>query len=227
MSAQSLNALFRPNAVAVIGASPDPRHVGAVIMANLLGGTFLGPVMPVHPSLETISGVAAYRSVETLPVTPDLAVICTDPPGRARVPARTRPPGRGCGRGPASRLCQAAPGPQTRTPGPDAGGGRALGHPHPGAERPGTGGPRHRPQLLPGHLPGPAPAAWPLFPSPPRFSPPSSTGPEPRGSGFPTSCPWATGWTCATATCWTTWPRTRGRVPYCSMWRPSPMPGLF
>jgi acetyltransferase len=79
LSPQSLDALFRPNSVAVIGASTDPRHVGAVIMRNLLGGKFLGPVMPVHPTLDAVSGVLAYRSVDTLPLTPDLGVICTEP----------------------------------------------------------------------------------------------------------------------------------------------------
>ncbi|EHJ47684.1 GCN5-related N-acetyltransferase [Solidesulfovibrio carbinoliphilus subsp. oakridgensis] len=79
MSARSLDALFRPNSVAVIGASTDPRHVGAVIMKNLLGGKFLGPVMPVNPALDAISGVLCYKSVDTLPLTPDLGVIATDP----------------------------------------------------------------------------------------------------------------------------------------------------
>ena len=79
MSARSLDALFRPNSVAVIGASTEPRHVGAVIMSHLLGGKFLGPVMPVHPTLDAVAGVLAYRSVDTLPLTPDLAVICTEP----------------------------------------------------------------------------------------------------------------------------------------------------
>lgn len=79
MSARSLDALFRPNSVAVIGASPDPRHVGAIIMQNLLGGKFLGPVMPVNPAYDAISGEPCYKSVETLPLTPDLGVICTDP----------------------------------------------------------------------------------------------------------------------------------------------------
>ncbi len=79
MSAQSLDALFRPNSVAVIGASTDPKHVGAVIMKNLLAGKFLGPVMPVNPDLDAVSGVLCYKSVDTLPLTPDLGVICTDP----------------------------------------------------------------------------------------------------------------------------------------------------
>lgn len=79
MSARSLDALFRPNSVAVVGASADPGHVGAVIMRNLLGGKFLGPVMPVTPDIAEIDGITCYKSVDTLPLTPDLAVICTGP----------------------------------------------------------------------------------------------------------------------------------------------------
>ncbi len=79
MSARSLDALFRPNSVAVIGASAEPRHPGAVIMQNLLGGKFLGPVMPVNPERDAISGVLCYKSVDTLPLTPDIGVIVTDP----------------------------------------------------------------------------------------------------------------------------------------------------
>ena len=91
MSARSLDALFRPNSVAVIGASADPRHPGAVIMKNLLGGKFLGPVMPVNPAHDAISGVLCYKSVDTLPLTPDIGVIATEP---ASVPEYLRELGR-------------------------------------------------------------------------------------------------------------------------------------
>ena len=91
MSARSLDPLFRPNSVAVIGASADPRHPGAVIMKNLLGGKFLGPVMPVNPALDAVSGVLCYKSVDTLPLTPDIGVIATEP---ASVPEYLRELGR-------------------------------------------------------------------------------------------------------------------------------------
>lgn len=69
--------LFAPRAVAVVGAGRDPKSVGAVVMRNLLTGGFKGPVMPVNPKAEAIEGVLAYADVETLPVAPDLAVVCT------------------------------------------------------------------------------------------------------------------------------------------------------
>ncbi len=79
MSQVNLNALFKPNSVAVIGATEEPGHVGAVIMNNLLAGKFLGPVMPVNPDVSEVLGLDAYKSVDTLPLTPDLAVICSAP----------------------------------------------------------------------------------------------------------------------------------------------------
>ncbi len=65
--------------MAVFGATNEPGHVGAVLMKNLLGGKFLGPVMPVNPGLDAVSGVLSYKSVDTMPLTPDLGVICTPP----------------------------------------------------------------------------------------------------------------------------------------------------
>jgi len=79
LSQVNLSSLFRPNSVAVIGATEEPGHVGAVVMQNLQAGKFLGPVMPLNPDLEEVFGVDCYKSVDTLPLTPDLAVICTDP----------------------------------------------------------------------------------------------------------------------------------------------------
>ncbi len=77
MSVRNLEALLRPRSIAVIGASVRAGSVGAVVMRNLLRAGFAGPVMPVHPEYEAVAGVLAYRDVAALPVTPDLAVLCT------------------------------------------------------------------------------------------------------------------------------------------------------
>jgi acetyltransferase len=79
MTIHNLSYLFRPTSVAVIGASNRPRSVGSVVMRNLLQGGFAGPIMPVNPKYESVLGVLAYRNVESLPRTPDLAVIATPP----------------------------------------------------------------------------------------------------------------------------------------------------
>ncbi len=87
MSTRNLKALFRPQSVAVIGASTKPRSIGAVVMRNLLQGEFPGPVMPVTTEHPSVAGVLAYPDVACLPKAPDLAVICTPP---ATVPGLLR-----------------------------------------------------------------------------------------------------------------------------------------
>lgn len=79
MSVRHLDKLFRPKSVAVFGATTREKAVGNLVMRNLLQGGFDGPIMPVNPSRKSICGVLAYPSVESLPMTPDLAVICTPP----------------------------------------------------------------------------------------------------------------------------------------------------
>ncbi|EKE72130.1 bifunctional acetate--CoA ligase family protein/GNAT family N-acetyltransferase [Oceanibaculum indicum] len=79
MSVRNLDYLFKPASVALIGASTRAGSVGAVVARNLFNAGFRGPVMPVNPHHRAVEGVLAYPDVAGLPVTPDLAVICTPP----------------------------------------------------------------------------------------------------------------------------------------------------
>jgi len=79
MSVANLDGLFKPNSVTVVGATNEPGHVGRVVMENLLGGKFLGPVMPLSTTEDEVMGVTAYKTVDTLPLTPDLAILCIPP----------------------------------------------------------------------------------------------------------------------------------------------------
>ena len=79
MSVRNLDALFRPKSVALIGASTRPHAIGALVAGNLLRSGFNGAMLPVNPHAEEIGGVRAYRDVASLPVVPDLAIICTPP----------------------------------------------------------------------------------------------------------------------------------------------------
>ncbi|MBI2236095.1 MAG: bifunctional acetate--CoA ligase family protein/GNAT family N-acetyltransferase [Magnetospirillum sp.] len=84
MSIRNLKALFRPQSVAVVGASTRPHSIGGVVMRNLLQAEFGGPVMPVTNEHPSVGGVLAYPDVACLPKAPDLALICTPP---ATIPA--------------------------------------------------------------------------------------------------------------------------------------------
>ena len=79
MTIRNLDALFHPGSVALIGASNRPHSIGAVIAENLHEGGFEGPILPVNPKHKSIAGILCYPDVASLPVVPDLAVICTPP----------------------------------------------------------------------------------------------------------------------------------------------------
>jgi acetyltransferase len=84
MTTRNLDALFDPEAIALVGASNEAGSVGAVIARNLFSAGFRGPVMPVNPHEAAILSSVNYRSVAKLPNRPDLAVVATP---AATVPA--------------------------------------------------------------------------------------------------------------------------------------------
>jgi acetyltransferase len=77
MSVRNLEALFAPASVAVIGVSERPGNLGMVVWRNLQSGGFKGPVWLVDHRNGTVAGQRTWPDVESLPGTPDLAVICT------------------------------------------------------------------------------------------------------------------------------------------------------
>lgn len=84
MTVKNVEQLLKPHSIAVIGASNQPNRPGNAVMRNLLQGQFDGPIMPVTPHYKSVNGVLAYRSIDELPMVPDLAIICTR---ATRVPA--------------------------------------------------------------------------------------------------------------------------------------------
>ena len=77
--ARSVANVLRPRSVAVVGASADPAKLGHVLLANLLGSEFTGPVYPVHPGARSVRGVRAHPSVLDIPDDVDLAVLAVPP----------------------------------------------------------------------------------------------------------------------------------------------------
>src|SRR5919107_230211 len=72
---QQLDAIFRPETVAVIGATERPGSVGRTIMWNLVSSPFGGTVFPVNSRRPNVLGIKAYPSVSEVPARVDLAVI--------------------------------------------------------------------------------------------------------------------------------------------------------
>jgi acetyltransferase len=84
MSIRHLESLFQPTSVALIGASDQPDSLGTLILNNLQGAGFKGPIWLINPKRPRIGGQLVWPNVASLPGVPDLAVICTP---AATVPA--------------------------------------------------------------------------------------------------------------------------------------------
>jgi acetyltransferase len=72
-----LDAIFAPHSVALIGATDRPGSVGRAVLWSLLSSPFGGTVYPVSAKLASVLGIKAYRDVDQIPETVDLAVIVT------------------------------------------------------------------------------------------------------------------------------------------------------
>jgi acetyltransferase len=70
-----LERLFRPRAVAVIGASRRPGSIGWQVLHNLVTGGFEGKVFPVNPNAEVAHSIKCHKSVTAIPDAVDLALI--------------------------------------------------------------------------------------------------------------------------------------------------------
>ncbi|HSM03507.1 MAG TPA: acetate--CoA ligase family protein [Longimicrobiales bacterium] len=71
----SLDVLFRPRSVAVVGTSRRPGTIGYQILDNLIRHGYAGVVYPVNPAAEAVHSVRAYPSVSAIPGPVELAVL--------------------------------------------------------------------------------------------------------------------------------------------------------
>ncbi len=77
---RSLQPIFTPKTVAVIGATEKAGSVGRTVIWNLISSPFGGTVFPVNPKRANILGIKAYPGIRDLPDPVDLAVIVTPAP---------------------------------------------------------------------------------------------------------------------------------------------------
>lgn len=83
MGPHYLDRLFSPHAIAVFGASDRINSVGGRVLGNLLAAGFDGPVIPINPKHDMVSGQPCFHSISKTNVPVDLTVIATP---AARVP---------------------------------------------------------------------------------------------------------------------------------------------
>jgi acyl-CoA synthetase (NDP forming) len=71
----TLDTLFNPTSVAIVGASEDRDRLSGRPQRYLMEAGFKGVIYPVNPNRSTVQGLPACRRVAQLPATPDLALI--------------------------------------------------------------------------------------------------------------------------------------------------------
>lgn len=74
-SIAQLDAILRPNSLAVIGASASPEKMGHEILKNVIDSGFKGTVYPINPKADSILDLPCHKSVKDIVEAPDLAVI--------------------------------------------------------------------------------------------------------------------------------------------------------
>ncbi len=79
----SLERMFNPKVVALIGATDKEGSVGLALLKNLLKNNGDREIYPVNPNRESVLGIKCYPSIKDVPEHVDLAVIAT--------PAKTVP----------------------------------------------------------------------------------------------------------------------------------------
>lgn len=75
MNSSSYESFFKPQGIALIGASADPYKWGFRVLVNILAGGFTGLICPVNPKGGTLLGLEVYPSLKGLPREVNLAVI--------------------------------------------------------------------------------------------------------------------------------------------------------
>ena len=72
---QSLERLFKPSSIAVIGASDNDQRGGGFLLKGLIKNNFKGILYPVNPGESEIMGLKGYPTVLDIPGEVDLAII--------------------------------------------------------------------------------------------------------------------------------------------------------
>lgn len=72
----TLEPLFNPNSVAILGASGNKGKIGNMQVKALLDGNFKGDIYPINPKSEMIEGLRCYSSLSEVSKQIDLAIFC-------------------------------------------------------------------------------------------------------------------------------------------------------
>ncbi|MBU0974135.1 acetate--CoA ligase family protein [Patescibacteria group bacterium] len=71
----NLDSMFYPKSIALVGASPDEKKLGSIVLKNIIDSGFNGEIFPLNLTATSILGLDTYKDYEDLPSIPDLALI--------------------------------------------------------------------------------------------------------------------------------------------------------
>ncbi|MCK5069285.1 MAG: CoA-binding protein, partial [Desulfocapsa sp.] len=71
----SIDILFNPESVAVVGASREEGKIGNTILANIIDGDFQGSIIPINPAVDDILGKRCFPSLSECDLDVDLVVL--------------------------------------------------------------------------------------------------------------------------------------------------------
>ena len=71
----SLNSMFSPKSIVIIGASGDQSKISYKPVSNLKEVGYEGEVYLVNPKYEEIAGYPCYKNIKSLPLNIDLALV--------------------------------------------------------------------------------------------------------------------------------------------------------
>jgi len=71
----SLEKLFNPDAIAILGASEDLNRIGGLTLHFLLRHGYRGRIYPVNPKYKTIRGLPCFATLTDIPDSVDLVLI--------------------------------------------------------------------------------------------------------------------------------------------------------
>ena len=72
---RTLDGLFRPRSVAVIGASDNPHKVGGRPILYLQRHGFKGAIYPINPARTSVQSLKSYPEIGVTPEAPELAIV--------------------------------------------------------------------------------------------------------------------------------------------------------
>lgn len=76
MSEHSLDSIFYPKSIAIVGASDNPKNFGYDFLRFSIDNGFKGPIYPVNPKRSELMGLKAYPRLADIPGSVDYVKVC-------------------------------------------------------------------------------------------------------------------------------------------------------